>query len=68
MIDRYAPKKNPPVPQAGSQTRSPGSGNITSTIAEISARGVKYWPAPRAPSWAVFSIKPSYAAPLRSAS
>ena len=27
-------------------------------MAEMSPRGVKYWPAPRAPSWAVFSIRP----------
>ena len=37
----------------------PGSGCITSTIAEISARGVKYWPAPDLVSAAFFSSSPS---------
>ena len=37
----------------------PGSGCITSTIAEISARGVKYWPAPDFMSAAFFSSRPS---------
>jgi hypothetical protein len=35
-------KKDPPVPQAGSQIVSVGFGCITSTIARINARGVKY--------------------------
>ena len=34
------------MPQAGSQIVSPGLGCITSTMAWISARGVKYWPGP----------------------
>ena len=42
----WAASRKPPVPQAGSQIVIPGSGRITSTIARISGRGVKYWPAP----------------------
>ena len=38
---------------------SDGFGAITSTMAEITARGVKYWPAPLAPSRAVFSMRAS---------
>ena len=41
-----AASRKPPVPQAGSTTVSAGPGWMQSTIAEISARGVKYWPAP----------------------
>jgi hypothetical protein len=37
----------------------PGSGRITSTIARISGRGVKYWPAPDFTSSAFFSSSPS---------
>ena len=47
------------MPQAGSQIVSPGSGRITSTIARMSARGVKYCPAPAFASWAFFSSSPS---------
>ena len=47
------------MPQAGSQIVSPGRGRITSTIAWISGRGVKYWPAPPLVSWAFFSSSPS---------
>jgi hypothetical protein len=36
----------PPVPKAGSDTVSPGFGAMTSTMAWISARGVKDWPTP----------------------
>ncbi len=47
------------MPQAGSQIVSPASGRITSTIAWISGRGVKYWPAPDLVSAAFFSSRPS---------
>ncbi len=43
------------MPQAGSQIVSPGAGRITSTIAAMSGRGVKYWPAPPLASSAFFS-------------
>ena len=36
-----------------------GRGSITSTMAEMSARGVKYWPAPDLVSAAFFSSRPS---------
>ena len=51
--------KKPAVPAAGSWTSSPGCGFITSTIASISGRGVKYWPAPLLVSLAFFSSRPS---------
>jgi hypothetical protein len=41
-----------PVPQAGSMIRSPGAGCTQSTMAWMSGRGVKYWPAPSLTSWA----------------
>ncbi len=47
------------MPQAGSQTAWPGSGRITATMAPMSGRGVKYWPAPVLVSWAFFSSRPS---------
>ena len=37
----------------------PSAGRITSTMAWISGRGVKYWPAPDLVSWAFFSSRPS---------
>jgi hypothetical protein len=42
------------VPQAGSQMVSPGLGAMQSTMAWISGRGVKYWPAPLLVSCAFF--------------
>jgi hypothetical protein len=39
--------------------RLAGLGAMQSTIAWISARGVKYWPAPLLVSWAFFSSRPS---------
>ena len=48
------------MPQAGSQIVIFGSGRITSTIAAISGRGVKYCPAPPFTSAAFFSSKPSH--------
>ena len=47
------------MPHAGSQMRRSGDGCITSTIAAISALGLKYWPAPDLVSAAFFSSKPS---------
>ncbi len=47
------------MPQAGSQIVSPAAGCITSTIAWISGRGVKYWPAPDFVSSAFFWSRPS---------
>ena len=47
------------MPHAGSQMVWPGAGCITSTMAWISGRGVKYWPAPDLMSWAFFSSSPS---------
>jgi hypothetical protein len=44
--DIYAASRKLPVPQARSLTVSPGFGAMTSTIAWINGRGVKYWPAP----------------------
>jgi hypothetical protein len=41
----WAASRKPPVPQAGSMTRSFTVGRTTSTTAWIRARGVKYWPA-----------------------
>ena len=43
----------------GSQIVLSGSGPITSTMALISGRGVKYCPAPDLVSWAFFSSRPS---------
>ncbi len=45
-----------------------GSGFITETMAWMSGRGVKYWPAPFLPSLAAFSSRPSNAAPFTSTS
>ncbi len=59
MMWSNAARKNPPVPHAGSQIRMSGPGCITSTMAEINARGVKYWPAPDLVSAAFFSSSPS---------
>jgi hypothetical protein len=42
----WATRRKPPVPQAGSTTVSSTVGWMTSTIAWMRARGVKYWPAP----------------------
>ena len=47
------------MPHAGSQMVIPGSGRITSTIALMSGRGVKYWPAPPLMSSAFFCSSPS---------
>jgi hypothetical protein len=55
----WAARRKPPVPQAGSQIVSPGWGEMASTIAWMSGRGVKYWPAPLLVSWAFFSSSPS---------
>ena len=54
-----AANRKPPVPQAGSQMVSPGLGAMQSTMAWISGRGVKYWPAPLLVSCAFFSSRPS---------
>ncbi len=54
-----AASRKPAVPHAGSQIVIPGSGRITSTIALISGRGVKYWPAPVFTSSAFFWSSPS---------
>ena len=54
-----AASRNPPVPQAGSQTVSSGPGRTQSTMALISSRGVKYWPAPFGDSWADLASRPS---------
>ena len=51
--------KNPPVPQAGSQIVTLGWGLVTSTIARIRGRGVKYCPAPDFMSSAFFWRSPS---------
>ena len=58
-IHSCAASRKPPVPQAGSQIVIPGSGRMTSTIAWISGRGVKYCPAPDFMSSAFFSSSPS---------
>ena len=58
-MELCAASKNPPVPQAGSQIVSPGRGAITPTMAAISARGVKYCPAPPFTSSAFFCKSPS---------
>ena len=47
------------MPQAGSQMVRSGPGRITSTMAWISGRGVKYWPAPVFTSWALRSSSDS---------
>ena len=47
------------MPQAGSQIVSRGEGLTASTMALISGRGVKYWPAPPFTSCAFFSSSPS---------
>jgi len=47
------------VPQAGSPISWPGCGRITSTMARMSGRGVKYCPAPLSEELAVFSRRPS---------
>ena len=47
------------MPAAGSQSVLPGAGCMTSTIARISARGVKYCPAPDLTSSAFFASRPS---------
>jgi hypothetical protein len=44
-----------------------GSGRITSTMAAIKGRGVKYCPAPPFTSSAFFWSSPSYASPFTSA-
>ena len=49
----------PPLPQQGSATVFMGSGRIHSTMAWISGRGVKYWPAPLFTSSAFFCSRPS---------
>jgi hypothetical protein len=54
-----AASRKPPVPQAGSQMVSPGWGRMTSTMAWISGRGVKYCPGADLTSWAFFSSSPS---------
>ena len=58
------------MPQAGSQivksADTRGSGFTQRTIASMSSRGVKYWPAPFFPSLAAFSSKPSKASALTS--
>lgn len=54
----WAARRNPPLPHAESQMTAPASGRITSTIARISGRGVKYWPAPVLTSSAFFSRSP----------
>ena len=46
------------MPQAGSQMRVAGRGAHDSTMAWISGRGVKYWPAPLLVSSAFFSEQP----------
>ena len=47
------------MPQAGSAMVCPGCGAMTSVIAQVMARGVKYWPAPDFVSAAFFSSRPS---------
>src|SRR5690348_5918103 len=37
--------RKPPVPQQGSKTRSPTFGSRTRTMARMTSRGVKNWPA-----------------------
>ncbi len=50
--------RNPPVPQQGSNTRSPIFGAITRTIARITSRGVKNCPASE-PFSPIFRSRPS---------
>ena len=47
------------VPAAGSMMVVPGWARVTSTMASIRTRGVKYWPAPDLVSWAFLSSRPS---------
>ena len=54
------------MPQAGSATVSDAVGCTQSTIAEMSARGVKYCPAPLLTSSAPLASSSSYASPLMS--
>jgi len=56
---RAAERRKPPVPAAGSMMAVPGWGRMTSTMASIRTRGVKYWPAPDLVSCAFFSSRPS---------
>ena len=59
FICSYAARRKPPVPAAGSHTRMDAVGRITSTIARMSGRGVKYWPAPVLTSSAFLASSPS---------
>jgi hypothetical protein len=54
-----AARRKPPVPHAGSEICIIGLGRITSTLARMTGRGVKYCPAPPLTSSAFLARSPS---------